>query len=147
MLRAIGRSVVLALMLISATLAVVHAGRHAYHACQPNAQVAEWALAWRIGGPAWRDLATFTAAIKQVVPAGSVVAFRAVPAEHVVAWRAAYLLPRYEIIPAGVARLPAAARYAAVLRGAWPDPGLELLLAHPLGNIYRLRVPSQAKPP
>ncbi len=136
------RTIVLLVMVLAATVALERAARYAYHACKPNAQVAKWALAWRVGGPAWRDLETFTQVIAGAVPAGSTVAFRAAPIEHHVSWRAAYLLPQLEIRPVGRGNDLSQADYAAVFRGAREqermEGRLELVASHPLGNVYRI---------
>lgn len=132
------RAVVLSAMVLAATLALERSARYAYHACKPNAQVAKWALAWRVGGPAWRDLETFAQVIADAVPAGSTVAFRAQPIEHHVAWRAAYLLPQLDIRPVGRGHDLSEVDYAVVFRGERQEERLSLVVAHPLGHVYRV---------
>lgn len=106
-------------------------------ACQPARQTDAWARAWRVGGPAWRELSAFADAIRETLPAGSVIAFRAVPAEYAVAWRIAYLLPRYEVRPVSESSDLAGADFAAVFRGDWQRPELQPVRDHRLGRLYQ----------
>lgn len=142
----LARSAAFALLSIAAIVAfgwtaVVHV-----RACQPARATENWARAWRVGGAPWRNLSAFADEIRQVADAGSIVAFRAVPAEHAVAWRIAYLLPELEIRPVGIDSNLDNADYAAVLWGRWPREDLEPLRAHPLGAVYRVSVSTDRAP-
>ena len=135
------RTAILFLALVTAVGSFAGSALVNFRACQPARPTEDWARAWRIGGLPWRDLAVFAEVVRAAVPPGSIVAFRAVPAEHAVAWRIAYLLPDFEIRPVSADSNVDDADYAAVLRGAWSRDDLEALQIHRLGAIYRVAEP------
>lgn len=93
---------------------------------------------WRVGSRDWRKLASFTTWIARTVPEGSVVAFRDLRGDPKVAWLAAAMLPRHDVLALErAAQLPHAA-FLAHYRNPKRRRDLELLLEHADGYLYRL---------
>ncbi|RMH18987.1 MAG: hypothetical protein D6696_11825 [Acidobacteria bacterium] len=109
--------------------------------CRFNHPPATFTDRWRVGSRDWQQLADFAGWLELVVPEGGVVAFRAWPDNRRLAWNAAYLLPRHEIVPVERGWSWHAADYAVMFRGTWDHPRLELIFEHPSGRIYRIRRP------
>jgi hypothetical protein len=99
---------------------------------------------WRLGSDASEPLRYFLADVDRAVPPGEVAVFSGPtgdPAqEHFLRLWAAYLLPRHRVI--GPAHPAAATAGFVITYGLPPDParraaGLETVIAHPYGTLYR----------
>ncbi len=117
-------------------LTLYRSGRFSYHQSD----------AWRLGTAPVDNLSRFLGEADRLIPAGSRVIFssRASPGDqagHRFAW-AAYLLPRHRLIAARPSPDPVAdywIAYRTAVADAGEDTRLEVLLADPDGNVYRIR--------
>ncbi|HXO21954.1 MAG TPA: hypothetical protein VOA87_18725, partial [Thermoanaerobaculia bacterium] len=98
-------------------------------------------VSWRAGMPQVESLASFLAAARPLLPAGSAVVFASPPhPESPFRYRwAAYLYPEVELIPLSDPQAGSRGRYLLAYRTQIDHPRLELLRWLPGGRLYRIR--------